>query len=125
MPSKSKNIAAEETAVANKNIRQGDKVIVLAGNYRGKVGAVLKRMGDRIVVQGVNVRKKHTKNPQEKGKGQIVEIERSIHASNVSLCIGENTPVKLRVRKESDQTRTLYYKSGDREEVYRPVTNPK
>jgi large subunit ribosomal protein L24 len=69
-------------------IRKNDQVIVRAGKDRGKKGRVLMVIADknRVVVEGVNVIKRHTRpNPQKNIKGGIVEREASIHASNVML----------------------------------------
>ncbi len=68
-------------------IRKGDTVVVIAGSSLGKRGEVLRvhPKDNRAVVQGVNIAKKHTK---PKGMGQpggIVEVEATIHLSNVML----------------------------------------
>ena len=69
------------------NIKKGDTVKVLAGKDRAKTGKVLQvvKKTERVVVEGVNVYKKHMKPKREGEKGQIVEIPRSIHISNVKL----------------------------------------
>ena len=66
-------------------IRKGDKVIVRTGRDKGKRGDVLKVLPseNRVIVQGVNVVKRHTK-PSPQGAGGIVEKEASIHISNVA-----------------------------------------
>ena len=65
-------------------IRKGDQVIVIAGKNKGQKGEVLRVVGDRVVVQNVNLVKRHTKpNPQANQPGGIVEREASIHVSNV------------------------------------------
>jgi large subunit ribosomal protein L24 len=67
-------------------LRKNDNVLVIAGKDRGKKGRVLKVVAakNRLVVEGVNMIKRHTKpNPQKNVKGGIVEREGSIHASNV------------------------------------------
>jgi large subunit ribosomal protein L24 len=69
-----------------KSVRKNDEVIVLTGKDRGKRGRVLQVLPERnrVVVEGVNMIKRHTKpNPQKNVKGGIVERESSIHASNV------------------------------------------
>lgn len=68
-------------------IRKGDDVVVIAGKDKGKRGTVLVRVDDeRLVVEGVNRVKKHTKpNPMKGQPGGIVEKEMSIHVSNVAL----------------------------------------
>ena len=69
-----------------KRIRKGDQVIVITGKYKGQKGNVLKVREDRVVVENVNLVKRHTKpNPQANKPGGIIEREASIHASNVML----------------------------------------
>ena len=68
-------------------IRKGDQVIVLTGRDKGKRGAVLSRVDEeRIVVEGVNVVKKHVKpNPMKGATGGVVDKTLSIHQSNVAI----------------------------------------
>ena len=68
-------------------IRKGDQVIVLTGRDKGKRGAVLQRVDeDRLVVEGVNVVKKHVKpNPMKGTTGGVVDKTMSIHQSNVAI----------------------------------------
>jgi large subunit ribosomal protein L24 len=67
-------------------IRKGDRVKVIAGRSKGKIGDVLRVLAaeSRVVVSGVNVIKRHTK-PGRTGEGGIIEREAAIHVSNVSL----------------------------------------
>lgn len=78
----------------NKSIRKGARVLVIAGNDRGKTGEVLSRAEDRVLIQGVNVRKKHLKRTQQTQGGRVVEMEVPIHISNVCLCDKEGNRVK-------------------------------
>lgn len=68
-------------------IRKGDDVIVIAGKDKGRRGTVLRlEEFDRIVVEGVNVAKKHVRgNPQRGTEGGIIEQAMAIHKSNVML----------------------------------------
>ena len=68
-------------------IRKNDNVIVIAGNNLGKTGKVLKVFPklDRVIVEGVNLRKRHTKASQKNPQGGIIEKEAPIHASNLML----------------------------------------
>ncbi len=73
-------------------IRKNDNVLVITGKNRGARGRVLKidPAKNRLVVEGVNIIKRHTKpNPQKNIKGGVVEREASIHASNVQLVCPE------------------------------------
>lgn len=102
----------------SKWIKKGDKVIVTSGNYAGKTGEVLSRKDDRVVVQGVNIRKKHMKRRAESGPGEIIEMEKPIHISNVSVCNSEGKPVRLKA-KIVDGLKQVYYKDGQNEVVHR------
>ena len=68
-------------------IRKGDEVIVLAGKDKGKRGrVVLRKDDDHLVVEGINLVKKHTKpNPMKGTTGGIVEKAMPIHQSNVAI----------------------------------------
>lgn len=103
----------------SKWIRKGDRVLVIAGNDKGKNGQVLARRGDRVLVQGVNVRIKHMK-PTQPGATGRVEREMPIHISNVSLCTTEGVKLKLYVRQTSSGA-ALFYRQGETETLYRQV----
>jgi large subunit ribosomal protein L24 len=66
-------------------IRKGDKVVAIAGKDKGKTGEVLRvlRREDRVLVQGLNMIKRHQR-PTQASPGGIVEKEASIHISNVA-----------------------------------------
>jgi large subunit ribosomal protein L24 len=68
-------------------IRKGDGIIVITGKDKGKRGVVLQRVDEeRLLVEGINRVKKHTKpNPMKGQQGGIVEKEMPIHISNVAL----------------------------------------
>ena len=68
-------------------IRKGDMVEILAGNDRGKRGRVLRmiRDKDRIVIQGVNLRRKHMRKSQQMPQGGRMRREMPLHVSNVML----------------------------------------
>lgn len=67
-------------------IKVGDDVMVITGKDKGKRGTVLKMNGDRIVVENVNMAKKHQKpNPQKGVPSGIVDKEMPLHRSNVGV----------------------------------------
>lgn len=69
-----------------RKIKKNDDVIVLAGKDRGNRGSVLRVIGDRLLVSGVNIVKKHQKpNPVKGLPGGIVPMEKTIHLSNVAI----------------------------------------
>ena len=105
----------------SKWIRKGDKVIVIAGNDRGKSGEVIARNDDRVIVQGVNIRKKHAKRRQNTPGTGILEMEMPFHISNVALCNADGKPVKAKVRVHESGTKELYYLEGDKEVALRQV----
>ncbi len=72
-------------------IRKGDTVQVIAGKDKGKTGTVLIALPEteQVLVEGVNVMKKHQKNRRTRSQGQIIEKSMPIHVSNVSLMEGD------------------------------------
>jgi large subunit ribosomal protein L24 len=68
-------------------IKKGDNVIVIAGKDNGKTGKILKAMPKEsmVIVEGLNLRKKHQKAKGQGQKGQLVEFSAPIHVSNVML----------------------------------------
>ena len=87
-------------------IRRNDNVVVTTGKDRGKRGRVLRVVPDknRVVVEGVNIIKRHTKaNPQRNIKGGVVEREAAVHASNVQLVCPEcGKPTRIGKRLLTD-----------------------
>jgi large subunit ribosomal protein L24 len=68
-------------------IRKGDTVLVIGGKYRGRKGKVLKAFPKekRILVEGINLRKKHQRAKKTDEKGEIIEVPGPIDVSNVKL----------------------------------------
>ncbi len=68
-------------------IKKGQKVKILTGNDKNKTGTVLKVLPreDKILVEGINLKKRHVKAKSSDKKGEIVETATPIHISNVSL----------------------------------------
>lgn len=104
-----------------KNIRKGDRVIAIAGNDRGRSGQVVAIRGDKVVVQGLNMCKKHLKPTRDRPKGSIIEFEKPIHRSNVMVCTQDDQPIKLRVNTTSNGERQLVYRTGNEQVVYRSI----
>jgi large subunit ribosomal protein L24 len=79
-------------------IRKNDSVIVIGGKERGKTGKVLRVMPDKdaVVIERLNMVKRHTKPRGPQQPGGIVEKEAAIHASNIMiLCDKCNAPVRV------------------------------
>ena len=77
-------------------IRVGDNVLVLAGKDKGKTGKVVKTMAkkDKVVVEGINIVKKHVKPNRANENGGIFDVEAPIHVSNVKKIVEEKTSKK-------------------------------
>ena len=85
-----------------RKLKTGDKVIVVAGSNKGKEGKITKILDSKVIVEGVNVVKKHLKPKNNNGTGEIVEVEAPIHASNVMLVDPKTKkPTKVKVEKDS------------------------
>ena len=102
--------------MAKLQIRRGDRVKVIRGNDKGTEGTVIRVEPDRnrVVVQGVNVRKRHRKPSATAPEGGIIEFEAPIHASNVMLLdpkSGEPTRVRSTVGADGKRERVAV-KSG-------------
>jgi large subunit ribosomal protein L24 len=104
-------------------IMKGDRVRVIRGNYRDMEGSVLEVMRDtgRVRVEGVNMRKRHTRPSQQDPDGGIISFEGPIHISNVMLVDpASDTASRIRTRVEDDGTKErIAVKSGN------PIPRPK
>ena len=99
-------------------IRKGDEVIVLAGRDKGKRGkVVLRKDDDHVVVEGINLVKKHTKpNPMKGTTGGIVEKAMPIHQSNVAIWNAASGKAdRVGVKQLADGKRVRVYKSSGEE----------
>lgn len=95
------------------HVKKNDLVKVIAGKERGKTGKVLRVFPakGRVVVESLNVVKRHTRPNQLNPEGGIVEKEASLSISNVMLVCGScNEPTRTGVRKLEDGSKTRYCK---------------
>ena len=84
------------------NFKVGDKVVVIAGSSKGKEGKIIKKLEDKVIIEGVNLRKKHLKPKNNNGNGEIIETEAPIHVSNVMLVDPKTKkPTKVKIDKDS------------------------
>ncbi|MFQ5679404.1 MAG: 50S ribosomal protein L24 [Gemmatimonadota bacterium] len=89
------------------HVRRGDRVMVIAGNYKGATGQVREASPGtgRVVVDGVNVRKRHQPPSSQNPEGGIITFEAPIAASNVMLiCPQCDEAVRVRTRRDPDGT---------------------
>ena len=97
-------------------LKKGDKVVVISGASKTYTGNILfiDRTKDRVVVEGVNIVKKHTKPSTEKPQGGIVEREASIHISNVALIDPKTEePSRVGFRFDKDEKKERYSKKSN------------
>ena len=101
-----------------KRIKKNDTAIVITGKSKGHVGKVLRIIGDKVLLEGANLVKKHIKpNPQKQQKGEIRTQEAPLHCSNIALynpATKKADKVGFRVVEESGKTkRVRYFKSNE------------
>ena len=96
-------------------IHKGDQVEIVAGKDKGKRGVVLRVLpaSERVIVKGANIAKRHRKARKEGEKGERVEMEASIHISNVMLLDPEtNKPTRVGYRIEGGEKVRFAKRSG-------------
>jgi large subunit ribosomal protein L24 len=84
--------------MANK-FKKNDQVIVISGNYKGKIGKITSLTKEKVVVEGVNIATFHKK-PTSSSPGQIIKIEKPIHKSNISH-VEDGKAIKIKFVTES------------------------
>lgn len=102
-----------------KYLKRGDKVIVTAGNEKGKVGEVLAKSSERVLIKGVNLRKRHRK-VQER-KPTIIEAEAPIHISNIAFTPDGQYTTKLRCREKDGKKEIFYLDQSENAIVHRTI----
>jgi large subunit ribosomal protein L24 len=98
-----------------KRIRKGDQVVVVSGKDKGRQGMVLKiTTDDRVLVEAVNMAKKHTKaNPMQGIEGGIIEKEMPLHISNIMLFNPmTNKGDRVGYKELDDGRKVPYFKSN-------------
>ena len=99
-----------------RHVKRDDLVIVTAGNDKGRTGKVVSVDvdGDRVIVQGINIRKKTLKPTQQRPQGGVIEQEMPIHISNVSPVVdGKASRVRFVTKKDGSKVRVAV--RGDKE----------
>lgn len=97
-------------------LKKGDKVMVIAGKSKGQSGAIVRIFRDeaRVLLDGINLVKRHRKATRQGGKGQIIDKPMPIHASNVMIMdpkSGKPTRIKIVRGKDGERSRVAV-KSG-------------
>ena len=96
-------------------IRKGDEVVVITGRDKGRRGTVIRVLGEKVLVENVNMVKRHTRpNPQKGTQGGIVNKEMPIHVSNVALWNPvTQKPDRVGIRMLEDGRKVRFFKSND------------
>jgi len=100
--------------MAGNRIRKGDEVVVLTGKNRSARGTVMRVVEDKVLVEGVNIAKRHERpNPQKGVAGGIVEKEMPLHISNVALFNPiTNKPDRVGFKTLEDGRKVRFFKSN-------------
>ena len=95
-------------------IKKGDNVIVVTGKDKGKSGKVLDAFPDRqaVLVEGLNMRKRHQRGTRSNQKGQIIDVPHPIHVSNVMVVDGSGKPSRIGYKVENGKKVRILKKSG-------------
>ena len=96
-------------------IRKGDLVVVISGKHKGKTGRILQILtkADKVIVEGVNVKKRHIKPNSRLPQGGVVEREAPLHSCKVMPADPETgKPTRVKIRVEEDGTKVRVAKSG-------------
>ncbi|HIU40416.1 MAG TPA: 50S ribosomal protein L24 [Candidatus Aphodocola excrementigallinarum] len=84
------------------NLKVGDKVVVITGKDKGKEGKIIAKKGEKVLVEGINMVKKHVKPNGQDQNGGIFDREAYIHVSNVMM-IDPKTKKPTRIAKKVDK----------------------
>ena len=86
-------------------IKKGDRVVLLAGKDKGQKGSVLKVLPkeNRVLVEGINLVKRHTKATQQDPQGGIKTKEATVHVSNVALVDKNGNPTRVGFKVDGDK----------------------
>ncbi len=99
-------------------LKRGDKVIVISGKDKGKVGVIQKAYPklNKVVVEGVNIHKKHQKPTQQNPEGSILEMYSPLHVSNVMYYDAKaKKGTRLGYKLNKDGNKVRYMKSNGQE----------
>ena len=96
-------------------IKVNDNVLVLTGKDKGKTGKVIKTLKseNKVVVEGINISKRHTKPRTNNDKGGIFDIEMPIHVSNVQVLDKNGVAGRVGYKVEGDKKVRYNKKSGE------------
>ena len=105
-----------EAATTNTKLKKNDQVIVISGKEKGKVGRILKidTKNNRVLVEGINLVKKAKRKKSQNDRGGIIEIEASLHLSNVQIVDKNGKPTRITYKIEGDKKVRVSVNTGDK-----------
>jgi large subunit ribosomal protein L24 len=98
-----------------KKLKKGDQVVVLSGKDKGRTGAITQVLEDKVLIEGVNVSKKHQRgNPQKNQPGGLLDKEMPLHVSKVAIWnAGSKKADRVGVKTLADGKRVRFLKSNN------------
>jgi large subunit ribosomal protein L24 len=98
-------------------LKKGDKVMVIAGKAKGETGTISRVFvkQDKVVIDGVNMGKRHRRATQQARRGQIIDMAMPIHVSNVQIIDPKSgKPSRIKINRDEKKGRTrVAVKSGE------------
>ncbi len=109
------NTTKEKRKFKTFRVKKNDEVKVIAGKEKGKTGRVIRvdHEKERVIVEGVNLRKKAVRKRRQNEQGGIIEVEAPIHISNVMVLCKKCGPVRVGYRFENEKKVRFCKKCGE------------
>lgn len=105
-----------EAQKINTKLKKDDQVTVISGKEKGKVGRILKidTKNNRVLVEGVNMVKKAMRKKNQNDRGGIIEVEATLHISNVQILDKNGKPTRITYEVDGDTKSRVSVNTGDK-----------
>jgi len=105
-----------EAINTNTKLKKNDQVTVISGKEKGKIGRILKidTKNNRVLVEGINMVKKAVRKKSQNDRGGIIEVEASLHISNVQILDKNGKPTRITYKIEGDAKTRVSVTTGDK-----------
>lgn len=105
-----------EAQKTSTKLKKNDQVMVIAGKEKGKVGKILRidTKTSRVLIEGVNLVKKAVRKKNANDRGGIIEVEATIHISNVQIVDKSGKPTRITYKIEGDDKVRVAANTGDK-----------
>ena len=102
--------------MASLKIKKGDRVVVLSGKDKGRIGEVTRSMpkDGKVVVSGVNIATRHTKPSQANPQGGLTKAEAPLHVSKVAIATADGKPTRVRFEVRDGAKVRIAVKTGEK-----------